>query len=114
MSLPKNSSAPPSIPSWARVGAKVVCVDDTAILGSLPLSVGSIYTIVGVTVPPKNKHRVGRHRRAAYRLLLADVTNPLTGDGAFGITRFRPLITKSQEQDVAIFRHLLDTTRADA
>lgn len=107
MSLPKNSSAPPSIPSWARVGAKVVCVDDTAILGSLPLSVGSIYTIVGVTVPPKNKHRVGR-------LLLADVTNPLTGDGAFGITRFRPLITKSQEQDVAIFRHLLDTTRADA
>lgn len=89
-----------ALPSWARVGAKVVCVD--ASHGDLydkgpGLVLGEIYTLRAVT----------------------DVYGPLccnvVGDGFdFGeymrLDRFRPAVEpKSEVEDLALFKHHLKT-----
>lgn len=87
------------IPSWARVGAKVVCIADAvAIVGvdlGFPLfKAGDIYTIGGVEVDPD------------YGVFLWFKGHDSRHSGH--IDGFRPLITRSQEQDMAIFRPILD------
>jgi hypothetical protein len=106
-----------SLPSWARVGQKVVCVDDyphpledmEGVLRSpqtwnmkLPIK-GEVYTISGVVKDG---------------LLLKELSSgyihPLTGiEMGFKISRFRPLISKSIEDDIAIFAPLLNTKKEE-
>lgn len=94
------------IPSWARVGAKVVCVDNAFHGGLLPvLQVGAVYEIFRV-VPLSGLHR-GPYARDRVGCALVGIHNPYMRDGSFALSRFRPLVTRTQEQDVALFTHLL-------
>jgi hypothetical protein len=93
--------------SWARVGAKCVCVDadspsQSGIWQGDRLVAGSTYTIVAVTSSP-----VGL---VGVKVLEADTPNPF----GYWLARFRPLVTISQAQDVAKFRHLLTPSPVDA
>jgi len=100
-----------AIPSWARVGAKVVCVDDAPIPGQMGpgwggldgLTRGEIYTIRG-------------HAKGSYSglpgVLLAEIIRPLgrreSYEQPFRLSRFRPLV--SQADDIAThFSQFLDT-----
>lgn len=91
------------IPSWSRVGAKVVCINNKALPGhvwsSLPQPrVGSIYTVTRMFISPIDGSPV-------VRLMELPETEPF--DGGYLISRFRPLIT--QQDDIeAHFRVLLD------
>lgn len=97
--------------SWAKPDVKVVYVH--ALSGRRPtrkpLKYLGIYTIREVVVHPFT---------GELGLYLAEVTNavhPIYGlEKGYLIKAFRPLITKTQEQDVAIFAHLLNTSRVDA
>lgn len=111
------------IPSWARKGAKVVCVNDAAFpeqigpewMSDTGLREGAIYTIRGLS--PCWSGQTG--------VLLAEVVYPVDGrlgaEPGYRISRFRPLIEpKTEAQDRAFFRHWLKvphstaTTRAPA
>lgn len=83
-----------SIPSWARVGAKVVCVDDKAIDGgSFPLTKGRIYVIASVK---------GKWLR---------VTDDRNRVGGWHYSHFRPLIVrKTEAEDLAMFRNIAGAT----
>lgn len=89
--------------SWAKVGAKVVCVNAQNDPGfqwfnEVPVE-GAIYRISGM-VPDKN-------RPGKACLLFEEMRN---GGSGFAIHRFRPLTTKTQEQDVSMFKGLLNKT----
>lgn len=90
-----------SVPSWARVGAKVACIasgpwekGDTInswqwfrrTLFGLPVC-GGVYTITAVGGHPSTGG-VGIRLKGWGRLV-------------FSIDQFRPLVTRSQEQDIA-------------
>jgi hypothetical protein len=103
-----------NIPSWARVGAKVVCVDARWFEGTSPLVNRSVYTVVSVG-HSSGQGLDGRSGRFVC-LELLEAANPTDsgdpdGDPGFDICRFRPLITRSQEDDLAIFRPLLVPTK---
>jgi hypothetical protein len=100
-----------NIPSWARVGAKVVCVHPAnPIFGDMwPLREGAVYTVTGVV--PESYQSTGCPTPGPVALLLAGVVNPSSHARAFNIGRFRPLITRSLEDDLAIFRPLLVPTK---
>jgi len=98
------------VSAWARPGVKVVCVDDRwsdlqlKCSPNLPVK-QAIYTI-------RDAVTAGVH----LGVRLVEVTNPpyyFGRDGTleppFNIRRFRPVAptTRTQEQDVALFRHLL-------
>jgi hypothetical protein len=103
-----------TIPSWAKVGAKVVCVDDS-VAGSVlrivragfrpaaldvPLVSGKTYTISAINVHPVF---------GSYCVRLSDLASRSHGsvtDWGYDISRFRPLVT--QQDDVALFAHHLD------
>ena len=96
-----------SVPSWARVGAKVVCVEDCCFNwddhpphGPAP-EVGDISTIAEIAVDADGVWLVLREH--------SDLDS-------FGIEAFRPLVsTKTEAEDVALFRDLLKTEhREDA
>jgi hypothetical protein len=91
--------------AWAKPGVKRVCVDASYIRGDMPLRVGGVYEIVRVGRPCGDGR--GRYRRPQLVVALAETANPFSPDGSFAVERFRPLVTKTQEQDVALFRHLL-------
>lgn len=103
------------IPAWAVPGAKVVCVDGMpswnyfkgrpAKYSALPV-LGEIYTISqAVWHQWPFRSGVGLHLLEIQR---AGKVSP------YILERFRPLVTRSQEQDVAIFRHHLDGHKVDA
>jgi hypothetical protein len=89
------------IPSWAVPGAKVVCIKapmsrySTCADRSEPVF-GGKYTIDcdGVL-----------YRRGVFYIGLSEM-HP---DSMFRLRLFRPIISKSQEQDVAMFKSLLHT-----
>ena len=100
-----------AIPSWARVGAKVVCVDNGPHQSStgwaedddIP-SVGGVYTVSNVFTDP--------YRDVVFHL--AELRRGYMSkrewgyDTGYGVWRFRPLV--SQSDDIAThFAHLLDT-----
>ena len=89
--------------AWAKPGVKVVCV---APIESLVRD--EIYTIAEVL------HRDDTGRLGVVLVeCLASITWENTV-GGFRLSRFRPLVTKTQEQDVAKFRHLLTPSPVDA
>lgn len=91
--------------AWARPGVKCVCVDASP--GKTPglatLVTGRVYTIR--TVEDCGQYGIG--------LILAEVRNATlfytTGvsEPVYRVDRFRPLITRTQEQDVALFRQII-------
>jgi len=88
--------------SWAKVGARVVCVDagPSANTG-LPVNlvVGRIYTIVRTTP-------VGVNGLKGVVVVEARAPSERYGFG-FAVNRFRPIVTKTQKQDVEMFLSLL-------
>lgn len=106
-----------SLPSWVRVGQKVVCVDDyphplkdvEGVLRSpqtwnmkLPIN-GDVYTISGVV-----------KGGLLLKELSSGYIHPLTGiEMGFKLSRFRPLISKTIEDDLAIFAPLLNTKKEE-
>jgi hypothetical protein len=107
------------IPSWAVRGAKVVCIDADSPASngySAPwragerIENGHTYTLVHCWVsdwgvPVCDLAEVKRSTEAQ---------RENGGKAAYRLYRFRPLVTKTQEQDVGLFRHLLDDKRVDA
>ena len=97
------------LPSWARVGAKVVCVDADPRGGDRPrrLTAGGVYTIRQVVVgaiDADGAPYVGVHLEEIQRTPYRDI-----GVVPFDIARFRPLVSESD--DVALFTHHLDSVR---
>lgn len=89
--------------SWARVGVKCQCVDDRpSQFGECSLLKGKIYTITAVLSPDRTG-RIG--------VLVAEAVSKSRG---FHLYRFRPLITKTQEQDVSMFLSLLKPSEVNA
>ena len=96
-----------SIPSWARVGAKVICIDHSINVGRRLFAPfppkGCPHTVSGV--------RWDEHDR--FWCLLIEgypnqaVSDPCDRDEGWNVARFRPLVTRTQEQDVALFQPLL-------
>lgn len=90
--------------TWAKVGMKVVCVDELFIGQSIqPLVKGTVYEITGFTA----KASYGRYRDDTH-VSLKGVCNPFAIGRGFGIGRFRPLVTKTQSEDVAMFKRIAD------
>lgn len=97
-----------SIPSWAVRGARVVCIESFIYRNSvqrehapvLPQK-GTAYTIADVDICGST---------GVVDLILVEiVTKPFRGEEiAWDIDHFRPLVTRTQEQDLAIFMPLLD------
>jgi len=102
-----------SLPSWARKGVKVVCVD--ADVGSVPtgkrayrydpdwcLEAGSTYVIRRAFIDEPTSEPC---------VWLEEITRAIDAAGyeaPFHVSRFRPLVsTKTEEEDVAEFRKLL-------
>lgn len=106
-----------SLPSWARVGVEVVCVDDypypikdtDGIFRSpqtwnmrLPVK-GEIYTISGFS-----------NGGVYLKELSVGYIMPSTGkELSFKVSRFKPLIRKTIEEDIAIFLPLLKTVKEE-
>lgn len=93
--------------SWAKVGAKCVCIDARweSWHSACPLRVGAVYTVVAVGRAAPN---AGPFAGECDTVTLAEVSNPTSyihGDG-FAVARFRPVITKTQAQDVEMFLRL--------
>lgn len=78
-----------SIPSWAKVGAKVVCVDGEDTSGAL-LS-GVVYTVDGIS---GDRYGVFLHIEAA-RL------NDATDGNAWLVSRFRPVSERTAKDDIS-------------
>jgi len=112
MTLPNNSDGPQAgIPSWARVGAKVVCIAGAAMIaaaaakrpwGKFPFA-GGVYAIRGIVTGTDG----------VANLLLVGVENPpmesTVGlvEWGFPSRYFRPLVTL--EDDITTyFAELLD------
>jgi hypothetical protein len=89
------------IPSWAKPGAKVVCVDDFPLEGSIwvsPPVEGVIYTITDTF-----------YQEGVLLLRLKELRN--FQDIGYLARRFHPLITEAD--DIALFKSLLNPTLVD-
>lgn len=90
------------IPSWATVGAKVVCVDAAWSSDppfASPLRKGAIYTIESAYIWHA---AIG----AEPVIRLVEVDNPIISGFGYLVDRFRPLVIRSHEQDMEIFRKI--------
>ena len=95
-------------PSWAKVGAKVVCIDGTPdaprshlsdYKSSLPVK-GQTYTL-GAAVDPAYWYR-------GPRVAVAELPHiQYEYDYGWHLSRFRPLVTKTQAEDVRAFKSML-------
>jgi len=96
-----------AVPSWARVGAKVVCVQSVIYQEAYsPLVRGAVYTVAAI-IEPIEAARWDGNVDASPAFVLAEVDNPYSYTNAYDIRRFRPLV--SQEDDIAThFQQLLD------
>jgi hypothetical protein len=91
-----------AIPSWCRVGAKVVCVTEAANLspGEAQLVVGSVYTIRSV-----------ERDEVSFGFILDEIKNPPIpySDGMecfYDWHRFRPLVTIEDDLEAHFLHHL--------
>lgn len=104
------------IPSWAVRGAKVVCVNvgpatSISVYSAMP-GKGQIYTIRRVNA--NFSFWDGSYPAVWLDEVVRDES--LYGPDAdfpFGLWRFRPLVTRSQDQDIEQFRKLLTNLPAD-
>lgn len=89
--------------AWAKPGAKCVCVDaeNTNHFGIPELETKRVYTIREVGITKRGKVGV--------RLVEKIERNRHGNDEWLRLSRFRPVAptTRTQEQDVALFRHML-------
>jgi hypothetical protein len=102
-----------SIPSWARPGVKVVCIDGAGgsdvTIGRWAPQVGSVYTVRGYYVGP-----------CWDQIYLAEYRHPKTHpDGCeigWRASNFRPLVSnkRTEAEDVALFTHHLETSQVSA
>jgi len=85
-----------AVSAWARPGVKCVCVKNSVRtvndLGLPPFVKGQVFTITKVEESP------------IYGTLLYFVERPRQWGHING---FRPLVTRTEQQDVALFHHLL-------
>lgn len=99
-----------TIPSWARVGAKVVLVDDSPPEGPklMPVSM----PVLGKTYTIREVIGAGAKHVRNDCILLEEITNPISPvwheEYCYRLKRFRPLTTtKTQAEDVAMIRSLI-------
>lgn len=92
--------------NWAKPGVKCVCVDNIIPIGPEVmqcLEAGKMYTI-----------RAVEHFEGGMGITVNEIVNPsfMYNEGisepVYRLDRFRPLITRTQEQDVALFKSLLN------
>lgn len=104
--------------AWARPGVKCVCVATSHAaldLGFAAPIVGRVYTIREVLDGPRFSDGVIDHG-----VRLVEIVNPparfgtTTTEPAWVVAKFRPIITKTQEQDVAMFMQNLTKVGEDA
>lgn len=99
--------------AWVKVGAKCVCVDGEQ---------GPMWhaNFDGCRLPTKGHVYTIRAIDSLHGLLLSEIRNRRVRwvggyvELHFRVDRFRPIITRTQEDDVALFRDLLETVGADA
>lgn len=101
-----------TIPSWARIGAKVVYIRKHSFprhdAGITYPQYGDRLTIRDVVDLPDGRTL----------LRLVEIVNPVRlcnygyMEGAFGVKNFSPIVSRTQEQDIALFAPLLDVTDA--
>lgn len=102
-----------TIPSWARVGARIVCVETWRSVPGYgtgreigPIS-GKVYTIRDVgEIHPRYPGTIN----VTVEEIRNEIVNYRSGryEVSFGIYRFRPLTTtKTQAEDVAMIRSLI-------
>lgn len=96
-----------SIPSWAVKGAKVVCVDAEPLDNhtwhpSEAPKAGAVYTVARAFI--HNGDAIVHLAELARELVSRKLWGPECG---YAIERFRPLILRSQEQDMELFHPLL-------
>lgn len=96
--------------AWAKPGVKCVCIDGGsprsrgfALYGNYPVTDG-VYTIDDVFPDVTGTGKV----------LLSLREFPTDNGNGWNLARFRPLITKTQEQDVGLFVHHLDRLEVEA
>lgn len=105
MTLPSNPGADPGIPSWARKGAKVVCVLSDGLWKQHPIIEGEVYEIDAVGLYSGYSTAAGgRYHGAGVRL--KGRPNPNRIDGFFCILRFRPLITQEDDLEAHFNQYL--------
>ncbi len=102
-----------SIPAWARVGAKVVCVDNHDAIDARgnpiqPLIVGEVYRIERLYV---ERHRFRGEVVVGPCVSLAGVQSAKHG---WSLSRFRPLITQSDDISAHFQHHLSNPVREEA
>lgn len=100
--------------AWAVPGAKVVCVDDANTNSDdiKEIERGRVYVIAEVVlvlgIVCLRLEGVKRVDPADFRRVVSDFPGVSPDDLPFRADRFRPLISRTQEQDVAMFTRLLD------
>jgi len=91
--------------AWAKPGVKCVCVHNSGwwygdVAFDSDVGPGKIYTVVEVVTPPSGKVGISLWGQPLGEYYNADC--------------FRPLVTKTQDEDIALFRHYLDQAGVDA
>lgn len=101
-----------SIPSWAHAGAKIVCVDmsmpPTFDRGEQFPVEGVAYTIRETTISELGNAMVRLKEIVNPPLDYVLSAGPINCECWFGLHRFRPLVTKTAEEDSAMFHRLID------
>lgn len=103
---------------WAKPGVKCVCVDDAWIgielyerMGDVvPSRLPMINEVLTITAVMDDLSHCPGVPTATIALVFSDLGH----DWGFAANHFRPLTTTSQEDDVALFRHLLEPTGVNA
>lgn len=102
------------IPHWAVKGARVVCVDDEPIFGSVWLGdgprEGAVYTIAGVRYLTSGAPVID----LVELMRCLEAINEHGGDCGYAVWRFRPLIEDSDEDGIEarIFRSKAKTNHS--
>ena len=100
---------------WVKIGAKCVWIDNKLARKILDVEIypvkGVIYSIREIIVSDVIQNELC--------IRLNEIHNPIinynngTEELMFYVYHFRPLITKTQEQDIAIFNKLLKTKKVE-
>jgi hypothetical protein len=102
------------IPSWARRGAKVVCVDAEWGKDSLQRYLGLAPTLIADAVYTVTRAEVDGGEATVW---LREAANDLPDgvDSGFWLVRFRPLVEpKTEAEDREFFRHWLKAPHSSA
>ncbi len=103
-----------SVPSWARAGVVVECVNSELPPGYEDRSWSLQCTrYVVLAVVPRSDNAISAVADSSWGVVLRGCPNPFMANGAFNINRFRPLVaTKTEAEDVALFTDHLKAPRS--